>query len=125
MNKSVFIIMTFVLLTGLNGFAVLGETDNQCNAVPTQQAMLLCTGDEYKKNDAALNRHYRAIMQGLNEPHKKSLRTAQRAWLKYRDAHCYAVRERYQGGSMMSLTEVVCLNSLTRERINVLTIDYQ
>ena len=50
-------------------------------------AMLECISAEHEKQDARLNAAYKKLMVTLTEERKNSLREAQRAWMKFRDAY--------------------------------------
>ncbi len=46
----------------------------------------------------------------------KSLLKAQRAWLKFRDAHCETVAAQYAGGTIQPMAATTCLEQATKER---------
>jgi uncharacterized protein YecT (DUF1311 family) len=48
--------------------------------------MLDCIGADTKRQDAALNRNYQAVIKTLSADRRQKLVTAQRAWLAYRTA---------------------------------------
>jgi uncharacterized protein YecT (DUF1311 family) len=78
-------------------------------------AMLDCIATELQRQDARLNRAYKAAMAPLSAPRKKQLQAAQRAWLAYRDANCqfYADPE---GGSVAAVVANDCVLSATASR---------
>lgn len=47
-----------------------------------------CTSAELKRQDHTLNRLYKELMSNADNQLTNDLRSAQRQWLKYRDAHC-------------------------------------
>ena len=51
-----------------------------------------------------------------SQAEKDLLLEAQRAWIKYKEAHCKAVAYGYEGGSMKPLIACSCLEELTNER---------
>jgi len=77
--------------------------------------MIECMVQEFKKQDARLNREYKKTMSQLSDERKKALLEAQRAWIKYRDSNCafYADPE---GGSMARVLANSCVLSMTAER---------
>jgi uncharacterized protein YecT (DUF1311 family) len=86
------------LSTGL-AHAAAGSTDiqsrytnayRQCPGFKTAVVpeMLDCISAEFEIQDKRLNAAYAKAMAGLNAPRKASLRSAQRAWIAYRDAWC-------------------------------------
>ena len=74
-----------------------------------------CIATELVRQDARLNKAYKAAMTPLSAPRKKQLLAAQRAWLAFRDANCqfYADPE---GGSAARLVANDCVLSATASR---------
>ena len=90
--------------------------ENACyQADHSQQAMNHCAGDAYQRADAALNAQWKTVLEAFGEDRKRLLE-AQRAWLKYRDAHCEVAASDSVGGSIWLLMNSGCLASLTRRR---------
>jgi len=52
---------------------------------PSTAGMVRCTDIAYKKWDAELNKNYLALMRKLAPEGKATLKTAQIAWVRYRD----------------------------------------
>jgi uncharacterized protein YecT (DUF1311 family) len=88
-----------------------------CADAATQADMNSCAKAEYDKADAELNRVYQQALQSLAPDHQERLRTAQRAWITFRDADCDCEAFTYDGGSMQPLSYYSCLTAATRERI--------
>ena len=83
----------------------------------SQQGMNMCAGDAYQRADKALNAQWAKVLALYDDPEsKKLLLDAQRAWLKYRDAHCQVAAYDSRGGSIWLLINSGCLASLTRQR---------
>lgn len=83
----------------------------------TQQEMNNQAMNAHKKADADMTRTYKLVMNGLSSPTEKNLLLeAQRAWIKYKEAHCKAIANQYQGGSIYPLVLYSCLEDLTIER---------
>lgn len=76
-------------------------------------AMAGCTNAELQKQDARLNRAYKAAMARRSKPQQASLRNAQRAWIKRRDAEC---RKDLTGGTIDMLNIGGCHLSMTTVR---------
>ncbi|PVM91893.1 lysozyme inhibitor LprI family protein [Caulobacter endophyticus] len=76
-------------------------------------AMAGCTNEELGKQDARLNRAYKAAMAGRSRAEQAKLRTVQRAWIKRRDAEC---REDLTGGTIDVLNIGGCHLSMTTVR---------
>ena len=93
--------------------------ENACyQADYSQQAMNRCAGDAFQRADEALNAQWAKILAGYgDDPEtRKLLLDGQRAWLKYRDAHCKLAASDSIGGSMWLMLNSGCLASLTRQR---------
>jgi len=87
-----------------------------CEDAQTQADMNICWGNEYKKADAALNKTYLQLVAMLDEEQKLQLKTAETAWLKYRDTHCEFVADQYKGGSIRPMIAAICLADVTNNR---------
>ena len=84
----------------------------------SQQGMNRCAGEAYERADKALNAEWAKIMAAKGEKEEeKLLLDAQRAWIKYRDAHCTYDGYEARGGSMEPMLYNGCRARLTRERI--------
>lgn len=106
---------------GLVSGALQAQSAAECIAPQQQQLMNACAYREYEQVDAALNAAWKpakafadAIGQG------KTLLTAQRAWLAYRDAACEAHASPFEGGSLQPLIRATCLSEITAERTRML-----
>lgn len=77
--------------------------------------VLDCIGAETKRQDARLNRAYRALMAQLPAGRQKPLQEAQRAWLRFRDANCQFVADP-DGGTMAVVEANDCFMSSTAAR---------
>jgi uncharacterized protein YecT (DUF1311 family) len=96
------------------------SADTVCNAANTQIEINQCYGDAYQKADKDLNRLYSRVTKKQNAAGLARLQLAQRAWLKYRDAHCAAAAAIYRGGSIQPSIRAGCLSRITRTRIDEL-----
>jgi uncharacterized protein YecT (DUF1311 family) len=82
---------------------------------PNMQA---CALDEAARQDATLNAVYKKLMAALDEPDQKAaLKTAERAWIAYRDAECDFQYGGKDGGTDGRLRADECLTTLTHDRI--------
>ncbi|GAA3699392.1 hypothetical protein GCM10022421_02170 [Oceanisphaera sediminis] len=70
----------------------------------------------YQTADQALNQAYGRLMNKLDPARKQKLKTAQRAWLKFRDAQAELVSSAYEGGSIQPLSHSEELKRLTENR---------
>lgn len=110
-------------------FATLAQ-DVDCDTAETQQDMNFCAEQDWQVADAALNDIYAIAMDVMTQsdaeyaPEGKSeedrLRTAQRAWVAYRDAACDSAGFAMRGGSAEPLLTYGCMRELTDERTAML-----
>ena len=92
------------------------EAHYQCVETAQTTAILVgCMGSELDRQDSALNRTYAQTMGRLNVRQQRKLRTAQRAWIAYRDAHCASLVDGDWGG-LSRVTAAGCLLDMTIER---------
>jgi len=80
-----------------------------------------CYDGQYKKEDAELNLVYRQVMSHLDSKSQRdALKTAQRAWISYRDKECAFDAARYEGGTEMNVVLPACLYRETGLRTDAL-----
>lgn len=106
-------------------FATIAQ-DIDCTNESNQLEMNVCTLQEYQAADAELNAAYaRALAavqardavytpEGASE--EVRLRTAQRAWVAFRDANCDMEGYQMRGGSAEPLVINSCLRAMTKAR---------
>ncbi|HEH9431824.1 TPA: DUF1311 domain-containing protein [Aeromonas sobria] len=82
----------------------------------TQAAMNICAMQDYTKADAELNAAYKTLVATLDKDQLGRLKTAQRAWITFRDAQCRYEAGVYEGGSIAPLVHSSCLTKLTEQR---------
>jgi len=90
----------------------------QCLDTPEGQSTagtIGCIAAELKIQDAALNAAYRRATAGMNARQQAGLRSAQRAWIAFRDADC-AARQDWEWGSMSTVAANFCVLRRTVER---------
>lgn len=120
----------FILAVVLTGPAAAQEVD--CMAAMDQATMNLCAEQEWQDADLALNEAYASAMDILKgwdgdlpedqQGAAKALKTAQRAWITFRDAACEAEAYAMQGGSAQPLLVFGCRARLTRARTEDLRV---
>ncbi len=86
--------------------------------------MNICAKFDYELSDKQLNKIYLSIFDNLDKKNRKNLKSAEFAWIKYRDAHCEAATNVYELGSMAPLARYSCLNMITKQRIDALNNSY-
>ena len=109
------------LLITSAGFTQDRKAQDPCANAQTTAEMRDCAGREYKKADDELNRVYRQVMSKLeDEGHKTALKTAQQAWIKYRDANCEYESYLNRGGTIYPVVYTGCLTGMTINRVKEL-----
>lgn len=72
-------------------------------------AMMDCLGQEIDRQDAALNRTYRAMMARLAPAAGARLRASERAWIVRRNARCHDAADQADGGSLAGILYNQCV----------------
>jgi uncharacterized protein YecT (DUF1311 family) len=100
--------------------------DVDCANAMAQSDLNICAEQDWQEADADLNRTYQEVMATMKaidadlppalQGAETALRTAQRAWISYRDAHCSASGFRFRGGSAETLLIYGCLRQTTIDR---------
>lgn len=83
-------------------------SQGNCEDAVTTAEMQRCASQRYQTADARLNRVYRRLLSQLPSERRAKLRTAQRAWMEFRDKHLDFVVSSVEGGTMapvLSLSE--------------------
>jgi uncharacterized protein YecT (DUF1311 family) len=121
-------------LAALAGPAMAQTKD--CRSAITNMDMNICAELDWQEADAVLNSTYQEVMAAMKEMDislptelkgaEDALRTAQRAWITYRDAHCAGEGFQMRGGTAETLVVYGCLREMTMERTEKLRslIDY-
>ena len=81
----------------------------------TTMGMIECITAETQRQDARLNKAYKALIAELSPERKKQLQEAQRVWIKYRDANC-AFYDDPDGGTLARVNANACMMTSTAER---------
>ncbi len=112
------VIALLLLLMVANGFTH-GQKRKKldpCANAQTQFEMNQCAARDYRAANGVLNQTYQRLVAMLNDEEKSQLKTAQTAWLKYRDSNCEFEADQFKGGSMRPLAYASCLADMTRKR---------
>lgn len=79
--------------------------------------MAICAWYQYFQEDVKLNDAYGELVGRLQERSvKDDLRSAQRAWIEYRDARCRFETSGWEGGSFRTVAIASCWKSMTKAR---------
>ena len=98
---------------------LLAAQQDCAEAVSTAE-MRTCADARYQEADAELNTVYRQLMAGLSQRGREQLKSAQQAWLGFRDKNATFAAAVVEDGTMAPLVERAELTALTRQRIEQL-----
>ena len=114
--------MIAALLLALVG-AIVVQT--QAGRRQNQQEMNQQAYKEFEKSDKELNRTYAKLQKGLpNATMKSKLKTAQQAWIKFRNAESAFWASQMEGGSAYPMLYSAQQANLTRKRTKELNEAY-
>jgi|HubBroStandDraft_6_1064221.scaffolds.fasta_scaffold139600_4 uncharacterized protein YecT (DUF1311 family) len=113
-----------ILLFFFAFFAVAGTAMAQCEEKRTTLDISQCLSGELKKADAELNRTYEQTLKRVKASDADLLKKAQRAWMEYREAHCQAEFELWDGGTGGQIALPQCKLTLTKRRITEIQETY-
>src|SRR5713101_2138084 len=110
--------VALIIFAAASGLVQAQKTKDPCADAQTTAEMRDCVGREYKQADDELNRVYRKLMAkiGNDEGRKTALKTAQQAWIKYRDANCEFASYLNRGGTIEPVIRYNCMTSMTVSR---------
>ena len=107
----------------------LAQAEPNCIAPTIQPEMNACAFIAFDKADAAMNRAWAPLVAKMKErdrdfdrgadkrfSYHEALVASQRAWLKFRDAHCKTEGYFARGGSMEPMVLGQCLEQVTATR---------
>lgn len=109
--------------------ATAADRDINCDDAMTQADMNICSYRDYEAADRDMNAQWKITADAMKAADASgyvpndgrpgyfaTLLEAQRAWLKYRDAHCRSDGYRMRGGSGEPLLNNGCRATVTRAR---------
>lgn len=97
--------------------ALVAQDDSpSCDDARTQMDMNRCAALAYARADSALNQTYQQVLQGIDPARTETLREAQRAWIRMRDADCELENAGFEGGSIHPMLFALCQAHATRLR---------
>ena len=117
-TEIVTVVIAATLLLGGPHAAWAGPPD--CDEAVTTAEMRDCADRDYAYADAELNRLYGTLLSSLPAPQGEALRSAQRAWITFRDRQAAFAAGVAAGGTLYPLLEVSELAALTRQRTDEL-----
>lgn len=113
---AVLILLGPLLITGAQAQR-FNAPSGPCSAKIDDVSVATCFHMARRGQDVELTRLYGDVLKVLEARGQVQLRTAQRQWLKFRDAECDAERSVYENGTAAPLAQESCLYDLTRARI--------
>jgi uncharacterized protein YecT (DUF1311 family) len=87
----------------------------ECSGVGEQAEINTCLDRIFTRVDAALNRQWQETLTA-RPAGADQLRTAQRAWLAYRDAHCASAVPSVVSAQVQTSEQTICRTRLTEAR---------
>ena len=108
------VVLALVAATPGQGLAAEGFSAACMTKARTQADLNACAAAEARAADARLSRSYRAVACHLAPGEKTRLRTAQRAWIRYREAECAF----WSGGdrAVAPMNRALCQAELSNKR---------
>lgn len=97
-----------------------------CQKAITTPDLNACASIDQKKAEANLNKVYQRVLKTLERGDsatssdasvRNALVAAQRAWIKFREAGCNAVHQKYADGSIRTVMYLGCMQSHAERRI--------
>lgn len=104
-----------ILIAPIPSLAKMYDAEyQQCNKDRSTLSIVDCVQNLTKQWDKRLNSSYKELMERSETAQQASLKSAQRLWIKYRDANCgfYSAGE----GSISQIDAIECLRSMTQAR---------
>jgi uncharacterized protein YecT (DUF1311 family) len=108
-------VVVLASVAGRPGYA--SAKSDPCSGAANQRELTECAAAQYMKSDVRLNDVYKPFLTSLDQEHQVKLRTAQRAWVAFRDAECDLQASEALHGSMEAQLRYTCLQEVTTIRI--------
>ena len=113
---------------GLAALAPASAQEPRCQRSGNQAELNACAADDFKQADRELNATWQALLrkEADDKPFIAKLRTAQKAWLAFRDAEleahfaCDSENSRMCWGSMEGMSFMMRKKDLTQQRTKML-----
>ena len=110
-------LLSLLLLSAAGAKAQKQKQAEPCPGAQTQYEMDECAHKEFVAADAELNRVYNQLAAKLDDAEQRAqLKTAELAWIKFRDENCTFEGWFYKGGTMRPMIESFCKADVTRKR---------
>jgi uncharacterized protein YecT (DUF1311 family) len=103
----------------------MNAADAPCLSSASNADETACFVNASKQRDKELNDLYQQVQKVVGGDELVQLKTAERAWMQFRDATCNAEKALYEGGSAQPMVYYSCLEAETRYRIKDLKDSYE
>ena len=98
----------------------LRSEEKECGEHMSYKQISGCFHTLYRKADQELNYQYSNLSNSLELEDRKNLLTAQRLWVKFRDADCTFYEPRKESDYLVSSSRSICLTRRTLDRLEQL-----
>ena len=116
--KTLFAVSAMVLLAASGARA---DEKINCKSQDLNQMQLdQCAGQDFTVADGKLNALYKTMMAKYDAANQAKLKTAEKAWLTYRDAECDYETNGTAGGTINPMMDTMCRTTKTNDRIKEL-----
>jgi uncharacterized protein YecT (DUF1311 family) len=102
----------------------MNAKDAPCQGPSSNAKETQCFISASRNADTDMNQTYERIRKVLAAEEQEQLQSAQRLWLKFRDANCAAERDLYGGGTAAPMAYAACIEADTRQRTAELNTMY-
>jgi uncharacterized protein YecT (DUF1311 family) len=101
----------------LHAFGQAKQEALPCSSETTTAGMRNCENLRYQRAEQALDWVYAKLMKRLDETGKDKLRTAQSAWLQFRQAEADFAADMARGGTLAPLIKITVMTDMTEARV--------
>ena len=114
MSEGILKIIRLSFVATLALASLIASAGEDCGTMENELKIANCAESNFKEADAALNSVYGKLIKLLAEP--SHLRTAQRAWITFRDADCKHMTQGEFGSRIGFSWYYSCIEQKTRAR---------
>jgi uncharacterized protein YecT (DUF1311 family) len=117
--------LSVCLFIAAGAFSSARAAEDLCVDAITTVEINACSNEKFQRAEHELNATYKKVLarfdqtNGLDRPQdqqKKSLITAQRHWIKFREANCFTVWLINADGTIRTQQNLACMTELARQR---------
>jgi uncharacterized protein YecT (DUF1311 family) len=113
-----------LILAGPGQAQHMNAPDSPCKANETTVDLANCLWKAWQREDGELNRYYAVVQEHLQPDELADLRSAEKAWIGFRDLNCNAEKALYEGGTAPGPAYNACKEAMTRHRLAELKTMY-